>query len=449
VTDSLGVYISVPFCKAKCSYCNFASGVFGAGSSGAARMEGYVERVCAEIGGLRGLFAGMGAKLAGVELPGRVDSVYFGGGTPSLLGAEQMRRLFAALREEFAVTADAEVTLECAPGQLGEETLDEMLRQGMNRVSFGVQSFVDAEAKAVGRLHTREMCLGEIERMRAAGVGNINVDLIAGLPRQTPESWKESVEVALESGVPHVSVYMLEVDEDSRLGREMLASGARYGAGEVASEDEIAEWYGAGCEWLEAGGVKQYEISNFAREGPRSLSGWLGKDNHGDSDSSGQNDALKGVSDEREYRSRHNMKYWRREPYVGFGLDAHSMLRSGAGGVRWANGDDLSRYEVQGSRFEGKTALVQLRDEPEVELVGTERAFEEAMFLGMRMNEGVELEALRAEFGEELMGGAVEALGDVEEAGLVIVEGGRVKLTASGRMASNEVFSRLLVGAAV
>jgi oxygen-independent coproporphyrinogen-3 oxidase len=423
-------------------------------------MEGYVERVCAEIGGLRGLVAGMGAKLAGVELPGRMDSVYFGGGTPSLLGAEQMRRLFAALREEFAVTADAEVTLECAPGQLGEETLDEMLRQGMNRVSFGVQSFVDAEAKAVGRLHTREMCLGEIERMRAAGVGNINVDLIAGLPRQTPESWKESVEVALESGVPHVSVYMLEVDEDSRLGREMLASGARYGAGEVASEDEIAEWYGAGCEWLEAGGVKQYEISNFAREGPRSLSGWLGKDNHGDSDSShpseqsspgtpasSQNDASKRAK--KEYRSRHNMKYWRREPYVGFGLDAHSMLRSGAGGVRWANGDDLSRYEVQGSRFEGKTALVQLRDEPEVELVGTERAFEEAMFLGLRMNEGMELEALRAEFGEELMGGAVEALGDVEEAGLVIVEGGRVKLTASGRMASNEVFSRLLVGAAV
>ena len=452
MTDSLGVYISVPFCKAKCSYCNFASGVFGAGSSGAARMEGYVERVCAEIGGLRGLVAGMGAKLAGVELPGRVDSVYFGGGTPSLLGAEQMRRLFAALREEFAVTADAEVTLECAPGQLGEETLDEMLRQGMNRVSFGVQSFVDAEAKAVGRLHTREMCLGEIERMRAAGVGNINVDLIAGLPRQTPESWKESVEVALESGVPHVSVYMLEVDEDSRLGREMLASGARYGAGEVASEDEIAEWYGAGCEWLEAGGVKQYEISNFAREGPRSLSGWLGKDNHGDSDSSSQNDASKRA--EKEYRSRHNMKYWRREPYVGFGLDAHSMLRSGAGGVRWANGDDLEGYlgsQAPGARRQGNAALVQLSGggEAEVELVGTERAFEEAMFLGLRMNGGVELEALRAEFGEELMGGAVEALGDVEEAGLVIVEGGRVKLTASGRMASNEVFSRLLVGAAV
>ena len=431
---SLGVYISVPFCKAKCSYCNFASGVFGT-----ERMDAYVERVCAEIGGLRGLVAGIGD---GVELPGAADSIYFGGGTPSLLSAEQMQRLFAALRAEFAVSADAEVTLECAPGQLGEETLDEMLRQGMNRVSFGVQSFVDAEAKAVGRLHTRERCLGEIGRMRAAGVGNVNVDLIAGLPGQTAESWRESVSAALEADVPHVSVYMLEVDEDSRLGREMLKAGNRgqgtgdreqgtgnklkYRAGEVASEDEIAEWYGVACEWLESGGVRQYEISNFAREG---------------------------------FASRHNVKYWRREPYVGFGLDAHSMLRSGAGGVRWGNTSELEeymegRFGVRGSRFEvGGEELVQVGSRaataPEAEVIGREKAFEEAMFLGLRMNEGVELEALRAEFGEELMEGAVAALGDVEEAGLVMVERGRVKLTGSGRMASNEVFGRLLVGAAV
>jgi oxygen-independent coproporphyrinogen-3 oxidase len=343
-----------------------------------------------------------------------------------------MRRLFAALRGEFAVSADAEVTLECAPGQLAGETLDEMMRQGMNRVSFGVQSFVDAEAKAVGRLHTRDVCLGEIARMRAAGVGNINVDLIVGLPGQTAASWLESVEVALETGVPHVSVYMLEVDEDSRLGREMLkaedreqgtGNRLRYGADAVASEDEIAEWYGAGCEWLEAGGVRQYEISNFAREG---------------------------------FASRHNEKYWRREPYVGFGLDAHSMLRSGVGGVRWANGDDLEQYlacereQGSGSREQGVGGELRvLRARPEVEAVREEKAFEEAWFLGLRMNEGVELEALRAEFGEELTRGAVEALGDVEEAGLVIVEGGRVKLTVRGRMASNEVFGRLLVGAAV
>ncbi len=160
------------------------------------------------------LVAGRGRRRLRAELPGRVDTVYFGGGTPSLLSAEQVRRLFAALRGEFDVTADAEITVECAPGQLGDETLDELLRLGMNRVSFGVQSFVDAEARAVGRMHTREICLAEIARMRAAGVEEINVDLIVGLPRQTRASWRESVDVAIGSGVPHVSVYMLEVDED-------------------------------------------------------------------------------------------------------------------------------------------------------------------------------------------------------------------------------------------
>ena len=406
---SLGAYISVPFCRAKCSYCNFASGVFGAGVFGAGasssdRIDRYIERVCAEIGSARERAAELRA-----ELPGRVNTVYFGGGTPSLLSAEQMRRMFAELRGEFDVTADAEITVECAPGQLGDATLDELLRQGMNRVSFGVQSFVDAEARAAGRMHTREMCLAEIARMRAAGVAEINVDLIVGLPRQTRASWRESVDVAIECGVPHVSVYMLEVDEDSRLGRELLAHGTRYGAESVASEDEVAERYAAACEWLEAGGVMQYEISNFAREG---------------------------------HASRHNVKYWRREPYVGFGLDAHSMLRSGDGAVRWGNTDELERYEglrfeVQGSRFEVGS--------PEVERIGAERGFEEAMFLGLRMNQGVDLEALRAEFGEGLMQGAVAALGDAEEAGLVEREGGWVRLTARGRMASNEVFSRLLL----
>ena len=400
----LGAYISVPFCRAKCSYCNFASGVLGAGASGVGssgpdRMERYVERVCAEIRLARARAVELQA-----QLPGRMDTVYFGGGTPSLLGAEQMRRIFAALGGEFEITADAEITIECAPGQMGDETLDELLRLGMNRVSFGVQSFVDAEARAVGRMHTREICLGEIKRMRAAGVEEINVDLIVGLPRQTAASWRESVEVAIECGVPHVSVYMLEVDEDSRLGRELLAHGTRYGAESVATEDETAERYAAACEWLEANGVMQYEISNFARRG---------------------------------HESRHNVKYWRREPYVGFGLDAHSMLRCGEGAVRWGNTDDLSRYEVLGSRFEVGN--------PEVERIGAARGFEEAMFLGLRMNVGVDLEAMHAEFGAELMRGAVAALNDVEVAGLVEREGSWLRLTARGRMVSNEVFSRLLV----
>jgi oxygen-independent coproporphyrinogen III oxidase len=407
VKDSLGVYISVPFCRAKCTYCNFASGVFGA-----ERMDRYVERVCSEVRGVGAAVDRMGLTLAGLSLPRRVDSVFFGGGTPSLLSAGQMEQLFAALRGEFELTPDAEITLECAPGQLGAETLEEMQRQGMNRISFGVQSFIDAEAKAVGRLHTREMCLAEISRVRAAGVENINADLIVGLPKQTAESWRESVEVALESGVPHVSMYMLEVDEDSRLGREVLASGGRYGAGEVVSEDETAEWYGTACGWLQAGGVRQYEISNFARDG-------------------------------RE--SRHNVKYWRREPYVGFGLEAHSMLGGNEGGLRWANTSDLDAYLADGADVFGLRG----RCDPEVEIVGLEKAFEEAMFLGLRMNEGVDLEALRTEFGEGLTQDAVAAMSDVEEAGLMEHAGSRVKLTARGRMASNEVFSRLLVTAAV
>jgi oxygen-independent coproporphyrinogen III oxidase len=400
--DSLGVYISVPFCKAKCTYCNFASGVFGA-----ERMEQYVARVCSEMRTARADAVKLGA-----ELPGRVDTIFFGGGTPSLLSAGQMRQLFETLRGEFEVVPEAEITLECAPGQLGEETLEELLRQGLNRVSFGVQSFIDCEAAAVGRLHTREMCLAEIERMRGVGMSDVNVDLIVGLPHQTAESWRESVGVAIKSGVPHVSVYMLEVDEDSRLGREMLSAGAKYGAGAVASEDEMAEWYSSACGWLEAARIRQYEISNFAQEG---------------------------------HSSRHNVKYWRREPYVGFGLDAHSMLRRGTGAVRRANTTDLDAYLADGMDVFGLRGS----GAPEVEAIGLEQGFEEALFLGLRMNVGVELDRLRAEFGSGLVVCAVEAMVDVAEAGLVELGDGRLRLTDRGRMVSNEVFSRLLVGAAV
>ncbi|MEO6911417.1 MAG: radical SAM protein, partial [Edaphobacter sp.] len=160
MTTPAGVYISVPFCKAKCTFCNFASGVFAAD-----RMQRYVECVCTEIGAARAL-----AARAGAGLPEQVDTIYFGGGTPSLLGASQFRQIFQGLRSEFNLAADAEITLECAPGQLADETLAELLRQGMNRISFGVQSFVDEETAAVGRLHTRAQCEAEIARVRAAGV---------------------------------------------------------------------------------------------------------------------------------------------------------------------------------------------------------------------------------------------------------------------------------------
>ena len=418
VDNSLGIYISVPFCRAKCTYCNFASGVFGM-----ERMDAYVKRICAEMQGAHERVVGLGPLrgLGAVEFPKQVDSIYLGGGTPSLLNAEQVRRLFATLRNEFEVSSNAEITLECAPGQLSEETLQAMLAAGVNRVSFGVQSFVDDEAAAVGRLHTRTMCLDEIERMRTAGVGNLNVDLIVGLPRQTRESWQESIEIAMASDVPHVSVYMLEVDEDSRLGREVLMHGAKYGADKTPSEDETAEWYAEACERLNAAGIRQYEISNFARIG---------------------------------FESRHNIRYWQRGPYLGFGLDAHSMLRAGECGVRWANGDDLDGYLGTSDREPGTSerqsagvlnvvSAGNRRFEPE--WIAREQAFEEAMFLGLRMNAGIDLDALRAEFGEELVVDAMAAIVEIEEVGLIEREDTRLRLTQNGRMVSNEVFSRLLV----
>ena len=170
---------------------------------------------------------------------------------------------------------------------------------GVNRVSLGVQSFVDKESSSVGRLHTRAITLDDIARLRAAGIGNISIDLIAGLPHQTAESWEFSLSETLATGVPHVSVYMLEVDEDSRLGNELLAGGSRYHAHFVPDDDLTADLYLAACERLENGGVQQYEISNFARP----VTHGIGLRN-----------------------SRHNLKYWTRQPYFGFGVDAHSML---------------------------------------------------------------------------------------------------------------------------
>src|SRR5438552_3586433 len=229
----LGLYISVPFCKSKCSYCNFASDVFAGG-----RMQGYVARLCADIAAAEAIAIETGGKFEP-----EVDSIYFGGGTPSLLEPAQLQQLFTAIRERFDVAHDGEITVECAPGTLSDAVIDVLARGGVDRVSLGVQSFVDAEARAVGRLHTRDIALADIARLRRAGISDINVDLIAGLPHQTAASWERSLDEVISSGVPHASVYMLEVDEDSRLGRELIAGGTRYHAHFVASDELTAEMY--------------------------------------------------------------------------------------------------------------------------------------------------------------------------------------------------------------
>ncbi len=302
----LGLYISVPFCRTKCSYCNFASDVFSKSA-----YENYVTRLLEDIADSRQL-----ASELGCALEDTADSIYLGGGTPSILDAEQLLRIFAAVRDQFAVTSDAEITVECAPGTLTPALIETLRQCGVNRVSLGVQSFVDQEAQSVGRLHKRYTVLEEIARLRAADLANISIDLIAGLPHQTPESWAFSVSETIATGVPHASVYMLEVDDDSRLGRELIAGGSRYHAHFVPDEDATADFYEQACEMLAAADIAQYEISNFSR-------------------------AIPSPSNE----SRHNLKYWTRQPYLGFGVDAHSFLAVDQHqAIRFAIPDSLDAY---------------------------------------------------------------------------------------------------------
>jgi oxygen-independent coproporphyrinogen-3 oxidase len=387
----LGIYISLPFCPTKCSYCNFASDVFSR-----AVFERYVDRVCADVRNAPHAAAEMGG-----QMERAVDSIYLGGGTPTVLEAAQLARVFDAVRFQFEVRPEAEVTVECAPATLTPAMLESLVRGGVNRVSLGVQSFVDQEAAAVGRLHKRATVLEDIARLRSAGIANINIDLIAGLPHQTAESWECSLAEAIATGAPHVSVYMLEVDEDSRLGREVLAGGTRYHAHFVPEEEAVADFYGAACERLASAGIVQYEISNFARAG---------------------------------FESRHNLKYWTRLPYFGFGVDAHSMLASATAeneSVRFAAADSLEQYQQQAG-FE-RTA------------VSPQAAWEESFFLGLRLTRGVRLRELAAKFGEEAVGNARSAIAQLVEGGLMEEQGEFVCLTSRGRLLSNEVFERFLV----
>ena len=388
---SLGIYISVPFCRTKCSYCNFASDVFSK-----ALFTSYVERVCADIEGSRQTAEEMGA----AELQGTVDSIYLGGGTPTVLDPDQLKRIFDSVRAEFTVIPEAEITVECAPGTLNSQVLEILLRCGVNRVSLGVQSFIDRESAAVGRQHKRATILDDIARLRSSGISNINIDLIAGLPHQTAGSWMQSLDETVSAGAPHASVYMLEVDEDSRLGRELIAGGTRYHAHFVPNEDAVAEFYETACDLFESAGIRQYEISNFARDGSE---------------------------------SRHNLKYWLGDAYLGFGVDAHSMLPSVAPGIdaiRFSTSDSLDKY-VAGASLERT-------------IVTPANALEEQFFLGLRLNCGVDLRNVAEDFGCDAVARVHPIIKQLESDGLVDTSENVVRLSRRGRLLSNEVFQRFI-----
>lgn len=395
--DRLGLYISIPFCRSKCTYCNFASGVYPA--SDHAR---YVERLIEDVAAAR-----TWADQTGVELPRAVDTVYFGGGTPSLLAPELVTRLFVAMRDRFDFEPDAEITIECAPGQIADKTLEAFQAVGVNRVSLGVQSFIDREAQVSGRLHSRAIVEADLQRLRQAGIANLNIDLIAGLAGQTLSSWEESLTVLLDAGVPHASIYMLEVDEGSRLGRELLGGGARYYAESVPTDDVITQMYTRAIERLADAGLAQYEISNFCRPG---------------------------------FKSRHNMRYWQRRAYLGLGLDASSMFHEAS----HATVDSDQSYILRSTNTSELKQFLAGPEPAETTWLSPARQFEEAWFLGLRLNEGVPLSALRREFGAGIMTQALNVVHRLLQTGLLEFDGETARLTAQGQLLSNDVFQEFL-----
>jgi oxygen-independent coproporphyrinogen III oxidase len=421
---ALGLYISVPFCRTKCSFCNFASDVFSKSA-----YENYVARLLEDVANSHQLSSDIGCVREEIA-----DSIFLGGGTPSILESSQLLRIFEAAREKFEITPDAEITVECAPSTLTPTLIETLQQCGVNRVSLGVQSFVDKEAQSVGRLHKRATVLEEISRLREAGLDNINIDLIAGLPYQTAESWAFSVSETIATGVPHASVYMLEVDDESRLGSELIAGGARYHAHFVPDDDATADFYQQACDMLQASGMAQYEISNFARRG---------------------------------FESRHNLKYWTRQPYLGFGVDAHSLLHrimerrasspvqsdtlAGSQNRATLGRENIAAENSLAIRFATPDSLEAYMNRAPLKVtqVSEQAAIEESFFLGLRLNRGLDLELLsfpeahKQEFQESAVWES--AIRDCIRDGLLEQQGTTVRLTAQGRLLSNEVFARFLI----
>jgi oxygen-independent coproporphyrinogen-3 oxidase len=387
--NRLGIYVQVPFCQTKCTYCNFHTGVVSA-----ARFAPYVRCVCEEIARHREFYA-----TAGVDLPDGiadavVDTIYIGGGTPSLLDPEHLGRIVGSARESF-VSELREVTLEADPETVTEEKAAAWVAAGINRVSFGVQSFCDEELQAAGRMHRRADVYRAAAILRAAGIANISFDLIAGLPKQTEATWRESLDSLVALAPEHVSVYLLEVDEGSRLGGEILRGGKRYSAGDVPGDDEMAEFYETACGVLEAAGYQHYEISNWAKPG---------------------------------FASRHNLKYWRREAYLGFGAGAHSF----SGTQRWANAHDAAGYV--NAVMAGRLPVEQH------EVLTAESALEEELFLGLRQLEGIDVARIEQEYGVSLD----SRFARLTSAGLIEREGSLVRLAPGRVSVSNEVFVELM-----
>ena len=374
----LGLYIHIPFCIKKCAYCDFLSW-----SGDKDQKEEYVRDLEQEIRSYKTFAADY-----------QVSTVYFGGGTPSILETGQIERIMEALRQTFRIEKKAEITLEMNPGTARKEKLKVYRQLGINRLSIGIQSVKNENLKLLGRIHTYEDFLESYHMAREAGFDNISGDLISSLPGQTLEEWKEELKILIRTPLEHLSVYQLIIEE----GTEFYE---RYGEHEELLPDEetsreIYLWTG---EYLENQGFRQYEISNYARAGKE---------------------------------SRHNLRYWGRKDYLGLGLGAASMIRN----MRMSNTRDWEKYRT-GCRDPRK-----IREE--VEFLEEPRQIEEFMFLGLRKTRGVSRKEFRRTFGKNLDLIYEKTLKKYLENGMLQESGDRIFLSEEGILLSNQIFADFL-----
>jgi len=381
VRKELEIYIHIPFCVRKCAYCDFLSR-----PADEETVEAYVKGLIDEIGAYGVL-----------NHEEAVTTIFLGGGTPSLLSGDQVQRIMGALKGKFHVSADAEISMEANPGTVTKEKLDAYKKAGVNRISFGLQSTKNEELKLLGRIHTYEDFLESFKLARECGFDNINVDLISAIPKQTVESWQESVSRVCLLKPEHISAYSLIIEEGTAFERV-------YGAGtkgerELPSEEEERRMYRLTEEILEAAGYHRYEISNYAKEGKE---------------------------------CRHNLGYWERKNYLGIGLGASGLLDN----VRYKNTDDLQKYLEQS----GNLQVIQ----EEKEVLSTSEQMEEYIFLGLRKMQGISIKGFENTFGEALEECYGENIMRMVQAGLLIIEDDFLRLSKTGIDVSNYVFAEIL-----
>ncbi|MGE0448678.1 MAG: radical SAM family heme chaperone HemW [Vicinamibacterales bacterium] len=372
--QALGVYVHVPFCASICNYCNFNRGLFDEELKGA-----YVDAL------VRDITAG------GADPAERADTIYFGGGTPSLLTASEVARIIAACRDAFAVAPDAEITLEANPETVDLESLAALRAAGVNRLSFGVQSLRDDELVRLSRRHSADRARAAYHDARRAGFDNVSLDLMMWLPNQSPSQWIESASGVAALGPDHVSMYMLEVYPNAPLKDAMARA-----AWSQAPDDDVAEMYLEALALFDRSGYEQYEISNVARPGRR---------------------------------SRHNLKYWTDGEWVGFGCGAHSTRD----GIRWKNvsatGDYIGRVR------EGRSTRVEVKRLTQPERLG------DALFTGLRLSDGVDLDIVGSRYDTDVWQRFGADLISFVNEGLLERSGARIRLTRRGMLLAHEIMA--------